>query len=141
MPKFELTKPDNQILGDGFIVWQWSAGSAVVEAIYAAREGVVGNLDAGGYIVSMKLPEMTTEGDPVYVFGEDAAETLGSVILSAVRWETVWTHHAGEYLRDLLSQEPPAVDDSADDAATDDKDVDTVDNSVAVNDDVKAVAM
>jgi len=114
MPKFALIHPDNQIIGDGFIAWQWAAGNTIIESIYAARDNADTGLEAGSYIVSIKLPEMKADGDPIYVFAADAAEAVGTALLSAVRWETVWTEHAGTYLRDLLSQQPAATEDDDD---------------------------
>ena len=112
--KLALIHPDNQIIGDGYIAWQWAAGNTVIESVWAARENTDAGLPADGYVISVKLPEMRADGDPVYVFADDAAEVVGAAILSAVKWESAWMEYAGTYLRDLLSQ-PPVETENGDD--------------------------
>lgn len=119
MPKFDLIHPDAQIIGDGFIAWQWAAGDAVVESVYAARDSV--GLTAGQYVISLKLPEVKEVGAPVFVFQDDAADVLGAAILSACRWQNEWQVHAGGYLLRALEREPAdEVSAEADQADDDD---------------------
>lgn len=91
---FDIAKPDNQIIGDGFIVWQWIVlnGASVIESVLSIRDGNPTGVDPGGYTVSMRLPKSDADGDPVYAFDHDAAYVLGQAVMSAHEWKYRWNH-------------------------------------------------
>lgn len=102
----DFVKPTNQVIGDGFIAWQWVLleGNVVVESALSLREGNETNLPVGDYAVSLRLPASEQEGDPVYVFSDESVNIVGSALCTAWEWKDVWTEHAGEYLRELISR-------------------------------------
>lgn len=98
-----LPKPNSQEIGDGIIVWRWFAGEAVVESILTTRNHNQVNLEKDTYVVTLQLPESESFS---YSFFDESSREVAQALLSAWNWQHVWKLHAGDFLLDILSQEP-----------------------------------
>jgi hypothetical protein len=99
-----LPKPSSQEIGDGFIVWRWVIdGVAVIESVLVTRNSNPTGLEKDKYVVNIQLPE---SDNGCYAFLEETPRELGQALLSAWNWQHVWKIHAGDFLLELLSQEP-----------------------------------
>lgn len=98
-----LPKPDSQVISEGLIVWQWRLDSCVVESVLATRNTNPLNLEKDKYVVNIQMPK--TEECLYSLFG-DTAKEIGQALLSAWNWQKIWKLHAGDFLLEVLSQEP-----------------------------------
>lgn len=98
-----LPKPDTQEIGNGYILWRWNAEAAIIESILATRNSNELGLEKDSYIVNISLPHSE---ECAYTLFNDTAKEIGSALLSAWNWQHIWKLHAGDFLLDVLSQEP-----------------------------------
>lgn len=100
-----LPKPDSQEIGDGIIVWRWTLEFCVIESFLVTRNSNQVNLKKDTYVVNIRFPESEAY---TYSLIDETAKDIGSALLSAWNWQHIWKMHAGDFLLDILSQEPVA---------------------------------
>lgn len=98
-----LPKPDSQEIGNGFIMWRWAPEGAVIESFLVTRHVNDLGLDKDSYVVNLRLPESEEFSWAMF---DDVAKGIGSSLLSAWNWKNIWKLHAGDFLLEVMSQEP-----------------------------------
>lgn len=48
---FDIVKPAVQFIGDGFLLWQWHVGDAVIESLLSVRDGNPTGFSPDEYVV------------------------------------------------------------------------------------------
>lgn len=100
-----LPKPNSQEIGNGIIVWRWHLNDAIlVESVLATRNANDIGLEKDQYIVNLKMPESQNFS---YTFLDSLTKKIGQALLSAWNWQEIWKIHAGDFLLEILSKEPP----------------------------------
>jgi hypothetical protein len=98
-----LPKPDSQSISDGVIVWRWNLDTCIVESVLATRNSNPLKLEKDTYVVNIQMPK--TE-ECYYSLFDDTAKEIGQALMSAWNWQHIWKLHAGDFLLEILSQEP-----------------------------------
>lgn len=99
-----LPKPDEQVIGNGIIVWRWKTEFALVESVLVTNTSNQLNMPKDKYFVNMQMP---LHEQCAYTMFDDTPKELGQAILSAWNWQHIWKLHAGDFLLETLSKEAP----------------------------------